>query len=113
MSIRYYITLPNPQVARGTDPELSFSAHGSEQFAEQLQAALSRLSFFERWKQTQMDPDGIDPALAMIDPDARVSGSQQDLQIDLVVDTSLPGAVLKQRMDLLAGNTWALTDITA
>ncbi|TQM12287.1 hypothetical protein FB548_2220 [Pseudoxanthomonas sp. 3HH-4] len=113
MSIRYYISLPNPQVARGQDPAFSFSAQGSQEFADQLQAALSHPNFFERWKNTHVDPDGIDPVLAMVDPGARVSGSQQDLQIDLVVDTSLPGAVIKQRMGLLAGNAWALTDITA
>ncbi|AMJ55242.1 MULTISPECIES: hypothetical protein [Stenotrophomonas] len=111
MLVRYYINLQNPSLARGLDPDFSFSANGAEEFAAQLQAALSHPDFFNRWRKTQVDPDRIDPLLAKIDPDARVFGAQQDLSINLVAVTSIPGAVLKQRMDLLAGSAWALMDV--
>ncbi len=111
MLVRYYTNLKNPSLARGLDPNFNFSANGAEEFAAHLQAALSHPDFFDRWRQTQVDPDCVDPLLAKIDPDALVFGAHQDLSINLVAVTSLPGAVLKQRMDLLAGSSWALMDV--
>ena len=54
----------------------------------------------------------MDPALGAVDPDARVTGEQRDLRIDLVATTSLPGTVFKHRLRLLAGHAWELRDVT-
>ena len=109
---RYYITLPDPKKARGSDPSLSFTAHGADSFAEQLRTAITGTGLFERWRAKQEDPDDVNDAMAAVDPAAKVSGAQHDLRIDLVVDTSLPGEVLRQRLRLLAGHGWQLRDVT-
>lgn len=113
MATRYYITLPDGAKARGTDPALSFTAQGAEAFAEQLQAALRGSELFERWRATQDDPDAVDPSLGATDPTATVTGAQDSLHIDLLVTTSIPGNLLKQRLRLLAGNGWELRDVKA
>jgi hypothetical protein len=109
---RYYITLPNPAKARGSDPALAFTAFGAEGFAEQLQTALTGAGLFERWRAKQEDPDDVNDAMAATDPSATVIGKQHDLKIDLVVNTTLPGEVLRQRLRLLAGSGWQLRDVT-
>ncbi len=109
---RYYITLPDPALARGSDPSLAFTAQGAEGFAEQLQSALTGTGLFERWKAKQEDPDEVNDAMAATDPSARVTGEQHNVKIDLVVDTTLPGEVLRQRLRLLAGSGWQLRDVT-
>lgn len=111
MPISYSISLPDPTIARGNDPATSFSAHGAEAFAEQLQTALADPAWFERWSAQQPDPDEVDQSLAVTDPDARVSGQQQDLRINLVATTRLHGDVLKHRMHVLAGSHWELRDV--
>lgn len=108
---QYSISLPDPSRARGSEPSLSFNAHGADAFAEQLQAALSAPAFFERWRALQPDPDEVDPALGITDPGATVSGKQSDLRIDLLATTSIPGDILKQRMRLLAGSGWELRNV--
>ena len=113
MAIRYYITLPDGARARGTTPELSFTAQGADGFAEELQAALRSDALFERWRKLQPEPDEVDPSLSATDPSATVEGKQDDLHIDLVVTTSLPGTVFKQRLRLLAGSGWELRDVTS
>ena len=113
MATRYYITLPDGARARGADPALSFHAQGADAFAEQLQAALRSDVLFERWRTAQDDPDEVDPALGVTDPHATVQGAQDDLHIDLIVITSIPGNVLKQRLRVLAGSGWELRDVTA
>ncbi len=113
MPTRYYLSLPNPQLARGSDPDTAFRAHGADAFAEELQDALRTDALFERWRGKQADPDAVDTSLAVTDPQAVVSGAQKDLGIDLVATTSIPGSVLRQRMRLLAGSGWALTDVRA
>ena len=55
----------------------------------------------------------MDAALGATDAGASVSGQQDDLHVDLVVQTSLPSAVLRQRLSLLAGSGWQLRDVTA
>jgi len=109
---RYYITLPDPAKARGSDPALAFTAHGADGFAEQLQTALTGTGLFERWRAKQEDPDAVGDAMAATDPSATVTGQQHDLKIDLVVNTTLPGEVLRQRLRLLAGSGWQLRDVT-
>lgn len=113
MATRYYISLPEPARARGGDAGLSFTAHGAEEFAAQLRDALHSPRLFERWRATQEDPDAVDPSLGVVDPEAIVRGEQDDLRIDLVVTTTLPGNVLKHRLRLLAGSGWELRDVTS
>jgi hypothetical protein len=110
---RYYLSLPDPQKARGGDPACSFNAQGAEAFAAQLQDALRSDALFERWRAAQDDPDAVDPALGATDPAATVQGRQNDLHVDLIATTSIPGNVLKHRMRLLAGSGWELRDVTA
>ena len=113
MATRYYLSLPEPARARGSDPALSFNAHGAEEFAAQLQEALRTPSLFERWRRQQEDPDGVDPSFGITDPNAVVHGQQDDLRVGLVVTSSIPGNILKHRLRLLAGNGWELRDVTA
>lgn len=113
MTTRYYIRLPDPARARGNDPGLSFHSQGAEGFAEELQQALREDALFRRWQAGQNDPDDVDPAFSATDPEALVTGQQDDLHIDLVVSTRLSSALLRQRMTLLAGSHWQLRDVTA
>lgn len=111
MPTRYYLTLPDPERARGDDADLAFRAQGADALAAELQDALRGTALFERWRARQADPDAVDPSLGATDPAADVTGAQRDLRIDLVVTTSIPGNLLKQRLRLLAGSGWTLTDV--
>ncbi len=111
MPTRYYISLPDH--ARGDDARLSFQAGGPEGMAGELQDALRSDALFERWRSLQDEPADVDPALGATDPNTQVTGSQDDLHVALVVTTSLPSAVMRQRLDLLAGSNWQLRDVTA
>ena len=113
MPTRYYISLPDPGNARGPDPDLAFRSHGADGFASELQQALQDDALFQRWRAKQDEPDEVDPALGATDPTASVSGSQDDLHIDLVVSTRLPSSILRQRLGWLAGSGWQLRDVTA
>jgi hypothetical protein len=113
MPTRYYLSLPDPQRARGSDPSFAFSAHGAEEFAAQLQEALRTTALFERWRAQQEDPDAVDPSLGVTDPQATVEGAQDSLHVDLIATTSAPGSVLKHRLRLLAGSGWELRDVTS
>ena len=97
--------------ARGDEADTAFRAHGAEALAQELQDALRDDSLFQRWRAGQPDPDAVDPALGATDPTAVVSAQQRDLQVDLVATTSIPGPVFKQRLRLLAGSGWKLTDV--
>ena len=111
MRTRYYLTLPDAARARGGEADTAFRAHGAEALAQELQDALRDDSLFQRWRARQPDPDTVDPALGATDPTAVVSAQQRDLQVDLVATTSIPGPVFKQRLRLLAGSGWKLTDV--
>lgn len=111
MTTRYFISLPDPERARGEDDRFSFTANGADGFAEQLQRALRDPSVHERWRAAQDDPDNVDEALAATDPNARVTGKQDDLHVDLEVTSDIPSAVLQHRLRLLAGNAWQLRDV--
>ena len=113
MKTRYYLRLPEPATARGPDPALAFRSVGAEGLAAELQDALRTASLFARWQATLEDPDDADASLGVTDPDAVVTGNHADLHVDLVATTSLPGAVFKHRLRLLAGNHWQLRDVTA
>ncbi len=113
MATRYYLSLPNPEKARGSDAAFAFSSQGAEGFASELQGALRSDALFQRWCAAQADPDGIDASLGAIDPNATVTGQQDDLHIDLIATTSIPGSVFKHRLRLLAGSAWELRDVSA
>lgn len=113
MATRYYISLPDGSRARGADPDLSFTARSGPGFAAELQDALRSDRLFERWRMKQEEPDEVDPSLGATDPAATVHGEQDHLHIDLVVTSTIPGTVLKQRLRLLAGSAWELRDVTA
>ena len=102
-----------PAQARGPTPSLAFRSESAEGFAEELQAALRSPALFERWRDLQEDPDAVDPGLGVTDPAATVTGEQSDLDVLLVVTTSLSGTLFKQRMRWLAGSQWQLSDIKA
>jgi hypothetical protein len=110
---RFHLALPDPARARGNDPEISFTAQGADEFAAQLQDALRTTALFERWRNAQEDPDQVDPALGATDPAATVEGRQDDLEIDLIVRTTIAGDILRHRMRLLAGTAWQLRDVSA
>ena len=109
MPTRYYLSLPD--ATQRSDAEFAFRAQGAEAVAAELQDALRSDALFAAWRRSQPDPDAVDPALGATDPAATVTGQQRDLHIDLVVTTSIPGTVFKQRLRLLAGNSWKLTDV--
>lgn len=113
MPVRYYIRLPDPHRARGAQPALSFHPSGPDGYAEQLQDALRTDALFARWRDAQDEPDAVDPHLGAVDPQAIVSGRQEDLQIILVTTTSIPGDVLRHRLRLLAGSGWSLHDVVS
>ena len=113
MAIRYHITLRNPDTARGSDPDFAFRGHGAGALAEELQSALRTDTLFQRWRGAQDDPDDVDPGLGATDPAATVAGEQHDLHFDLIAVTSIPGAVLRHRLRLLAGQGWELRDVAA
>lgn len=112
MAVRYYLSIPDAG-ALAAAGEFAFRSRGAEGLAEELQAALRDDGLFQRWRAIQADPDGVDPGLGIADPAAAVRGEQHDLHIDLVATTSIPGAVLKHRLRLLAGAGWQLRDVTA
>ena len=111
--MKFYITLPDPDSARGANPALSFSANGHNTFAEQLQHALSNRRFVADWLagMDEDEADQVDPALLAIDAKAKVSGKLHGLGIMLVADTVLNGAAFKHRMRQLAGSHWQLVDV--
>lgn len=112
MATRFHLTLPDPALARGVDPQLAFSANGAEAFAEQLQAALRDPDWIARWQAQQEEPDEVDPATLVVDPQAVVTGAQRDLKIDLTATTTLSGNILRHRLGLLAGRNWQLHNVS-
>ncbi|MDO5505375.1 MAG: hypothetical protein Q4F49_03660 [Pseudoxanthomonas suwonensis] len=109
---RYFISLPEPaKAAIGGD--FGFRSHSAGGFAGELQDALRSDGLFERWRQSQDEPDEVDPKLGLVDPQAEVTGAHDDLHVDLIVTTTLPGDILRHRMRLLAGNAWQLRDVRA
>ncbi len=112
MAIRYYLSIPDSGALRAAG-DFAFRSQGAEGLAAELQAALREDALFQRWRATQQDPDEVDPALGATDPAATVRGEQHDLKIDLVAVTSIPGAILKHRLRLLAGSGWQLRDVTS
>lgn len=112
MATRYYISLPDPAKARGHGA-FAFTSQGADALAAELQDALRGSALFERWRAAQDDPDAVDPALGATDPSATVKGEHDDLHVDLIATTTLPGAAFKHRLRLLAGHAWELRDVSA
>ena len=110
MATRYHITLPDTERAHGAG-EFAFRSQGAEGLAGELQDALRSDALFQRWRATQEDPDSVDSAMGATDPAATVSGEMHNLRTELIVTTSIPGAVFKQRLRLLAGSAWELRDV--
>ena len=111
--MRFYITLPNPKLALGSNSQFSFSAHGVEEFTAQLQRALSDSAYIQSWFNhlDSEDAENVSPDLLEIDNSAKVTGEQHDLSFSFVINTQLNGAALKHRMRMLAGSHWQLTDV--
>jgi hypothetical protein len=111
--MKFYIALPNPKLAVGAKSEFSFSAHGVEEFAAQLQRALSNPDYIQSWLASldKEDAEFVNAELLAIDANANVSGIQHDLSFSLLANTTLNGSAFKHRMRLLAGNHWQLTDV--
>jgi len=108
---QYHISLPDPSKARGNDPDLSFHSQSAAGFAEELQDALRSTTLFEKWRAKQPDPDAVESQWAPTDPDATVTGAQDDLRINLVATTRIDSDVFKQRLRMLAGHHWELRDV--
>ncbi len=111
--MKFYISLPDPKLARGSIDALSFSAHGVQEFAAQLQRALSNSAYIQSWL-ASLDPEDaefVEHELLAIDANAKVTGTQHDLSFSLLANTTLNGAAFKHRMRLLAGTHWQLTDV--
>ena len=89
----------------------AMAARGPEGIAAELQDALRGTALFERWRLDQEEPDEVDPAFGVVDPKATVSGRQRNLGVDLVVDTSIPGEIMRHRLGLLAGGAWELRNV--
>ncbi|PJJ97464.1 hypothetical protein CO641_10870 [Lysobacteraceae bacterium NML91-0213] len=105
----YYIRIPDPDLARASGT-FAFRSQSAPGMAEELQEALAGPGLFERWRDSQDDPDLVDPELGQVDPAAQVTG-EGDLAFDLVAHTSLPGDILRHRMRLLAGKGWELRNV--
>ena len=110
---RFMFSIDDLAKARGESSELSFQGDSPETFAAQLQAALREPGLWLRWRAMQPDPDAVDPALGSSDPAAMVSARQSDVHVSCEVTSSLPHAIIKQRMTLLIGHHWTLRDVSA
>lgn len=111
--MKFYISLPDPKLAVGKHSAFSFSANGAEEFAAQLQRALSNPAYIQSWLASldKEDAEFVEAELLAIDANAKVSGAQHDLSFSLLADTTLNGSAFKHRMRLLAGTHWQLTDV--
>lgn len=110
---RYYLSIGDLSKARGENAELSFNGASPESFASALQAALRSPALWQRWKALQPDPDAVDAALGASDAEAQVSAEQSDLHTEIQAVTVLPHAIIKHRLNLLAGHVWQLHDVQA
>ena len=110
---RYMFTIDDLVKARGESHEISFQGGSPDTFAAMLQSALREPSLWQRWRAMQPDPDAIDPALGVNDPDATVIAHQSDVHVSVEVTSSLPHSIIKHRMTLLIGKHWTLRDVSA
>lgn len=110
---RYYFRIDDLARARGGDSATSYDGNSADSFAAALLAALRDAALFEHWRRKQEDPDAVDPALGALDVSAMVSATPINAGhgTDVIVTTKLPHAVLKHRLQLLAGSSWTLRDV--
>jgi len=111
--MRYTLQIHDLPTARGADPELAFDGATPETFAARLESALRTSALFDRWRAKQPEPDEVDPSLGATDASATVSASGDDslTRTDVDVRTSLPHSIVRQRMNWLVGDRWALSDV--
>lgn len=110
---RYIFSIDDLVKARGESTELSFQGGSPDSFAAMLQSALREPTLWRRWRAMQPDPDAIDPALGISDPDATAEAHQSDMHVSVTVCSSLPHAIIKHRLTLLIGKHWTLRDVSA
>ena len=112
-AMKFYITLPEPKLALGSESQFSFSANGVDEFAAQLQRAISDSTYIQSWFNhlDAEDAESVSPDLLEIDSSAKVTGEQHDLSFSFVINTQLNGTAFKHRMRMLAGSNWQLTDV--
>ena len=70
--------------------QFATASRGPEAIAEDIQDALRGTALFERWRQTQEEPDEVDPTLGVTDPAATVTGLSGE-QAAQAQGPSLPG----------------------
>lgn len=111
--MRYFLHVTDLASARGRDADLSFDGATAQAFAAALQLALRSDALFQRWRAKQPEPDEIDPSLGATDAGARVDARSDSAltRTDVEVSTSLPHAILRQRLNWLVGDRWALADV--
>ena len=112
MATRYYISLKDPEKARGNDPAFSFSAQRRRRIRRATAGSVARRRPVPALARCATGSRSGGCSLGAIDPGATVKGEQHNLQIDLIVVTTIPGSVFKHRLRLLAGNAWELRDVS-
>ena len=109
---RYFLRVADVATARGADPDLSFDATSPGELAHAVASALRSPALFEKWRAKQPEPDEVDASLGAIDPHAEAKTGERRYELELVVTTSLPHSILKQRLDWLLGRGgWVLADV--
>src|SRR6187401_3281557 len=103
---RYHLRIADVATARGNDADLSFSATSPGELAQAVANALRSPALFERWRARQPEPDEVDASLGAIDPHAEARAGERAHDVELVVTTTLPHSILRQRLNWLVGNGW-------
>jgi hypothetical protein len=113
MSIRshYYLSIADLAHARGPVPALSYDGAGPNDLAAAVQNAMRSTDLFERWRAMQEEPDDVDPSLGVTDPQATASARVSDVRTDMDLITDLPMNIVRQRLNLLIGNSWQVRDM--
>jgi hypothetical protein len=113
MAIRshFYLSVADLAHARGPVAALSYDGAGPNDLAAAVQNAMRSADLFERWRAMQDEPDDVDPSLGAVDPQATASARVSDLHIDMDLITDLPMSIVRQRLNLLIGNSWQLRDM--
>lgn len=109
--MKYYITIDDIAAARGADSALAFSGSSAEALAAAIGDALRGTGLFDAWRAKQEDPDAVDASLGATDPGADVTIEKRGTGTDLRIETSLPHALLRHRLNLLIGSSWQLHDV--
>jgi hypothetical protein len=102
--MKYYISIPDVASARGADAGLAFDGVSAEALASAVEGALRGDGLFQRWRAKQEEPDDVDASLGAIDPGATVSIEKRSSGADLRIETKLPHALLRHRLNLLIGS---------